>query len=128
VAGIVLGSEAFARSLRHKLRGNAKEQAQLKRLAGAVPWSRVVSALEEEKGECWEKFSSRYGDWGRDAALWLGRRQGRLRLAELGKLAGGMDYGAVSQAINRFTARLETDGSLAKALKRTEKKLTMLNV
>jgi len=27
-------------------------------------------------------FSNRQGDWGRDAAWWLGRRAGRLRLAE----------------------------------------------
>src|SRR5437867_9268561 len=37
-----------------------------------------------------EEFSGRHGDWGRDAALWLGRRQGRLKLAELGQAPGGM--------------------------------------
>jgi len=26
-----------------------------------------VRALEEVKGQSWEEFSQRYGDWGRDA-------------------------------------------------------------
>ena len=41
---------------------------------------------------CWRRS---HGDWGRDAALWLGRRAGRLRLAELGRLAGGMEGNGV---------------------------------
>src|SRR5437867_12217435 len=49
-----------------------------------------------------EEFSGRHGDWGRDAALWLGRRQGRLKLAELGQSVGGMDYATVGKAIIRF--------------------------
>ena len=59
---------------------------------------------------------NRHGDWGRDAALWLGRRAGRLRLAELGKLAGGLDYAVVSKAIARFGRRLACDASLSEQL------------
>ena len=54
----------------------------------------------------------RDGDWGRDAVLWLGRHVGRLSLAELGKLAGGLDYAVVSKAIARFSQRLVSDTAL----------------
>jgi len=48
-----------------------------------------------------------HGDWRRDAASGLGRRAGRLRLAELGQLAGRLDYAVVSKARARFAHRLD---------------------
>ena len=125
VAGLVLGTEAFARRLlRSAARGNPREQSSLKTLNAPIPWSGIVSALEGAKQQDWEQFSSRHGDWGRDAALWLGRRQGRLSLAELGSLAGGMDYAAVGQAVSRFGKRLQHDPKLARELKRLETNLS----
>jgi hypothetical protein len=124
VAGLVLGTEAFARRLRQQARGNPREQSSLKSLSARVPWSRIVSVLEGAKQQDWDQFSRRHGDWGRDAALWLGRRQGRLSLAELGSLAGGMDYAAVGQAVSRFGKPLERDLKLARELKRLETKLS----
>ena len=64
----------------------------------------------------WTSFVNRHGDWGRDAALWLGRRAGRLSLAQLGKSAGGLDYAVASKAITRFGRRLALDGSLSEKL------------
>jgi putative transposase len=121
VAGLVLGSQEFARKLRREVRGNAREQQQLKKLAETVQWPQIVSALERVKGEPWTEFSSRHGDWGRDAALWLGRRHGRLTLAKLGELVGGVDYATVGQAASRFGKRLEKDAQLRKLIGRTEK-------
>jgi hypothetical protein len=57
---------------------------------------------------------------GRDAALWLGRRAGRLNPADLGKLAGGTDYAAAAKALRRLARRLETDASLQQTLKQLE--------
>src|SRR6267154_1141647 len=124
VAGMALGSEAFARRLLQQVKGNAREQPALGKLAGRVDWQRIISTLEEAKGESWVEFSQRHGDWGRDAALWLGRRYGRYRLRELGKLAGGTDYAAVGQAIGRFAKRLAQAGQLQRELKGIEKRLS----
>jgi chromosomal replication initiation ATPase DnaA len=77
-----------------------------------VGWAQIASAVEVAKGENRAEFSVRHGDWGRDAALWLGRRQGRLSLAELGRLVGGMDYSPVGQAVSQFGSRLERDREL----------------
>ena len=67
---------------------------------------------------------NRHGDWGCDAALWLGRRAGRLKLAELGKLAGGMDYAVVSKALARFGRRLALDASLCTPLAVVQEQLS----
>jgi hypothetical protein len=96
IGGLLLGSEAFAQALRRQTRGNAHEQTELRRLGPRVSWEEIVSAVEKVKGQKWEVFCQAYGDWGRDAALWLGRRPGRQTLAQLGKLAGGVDYAADS--------------------------------
>ncbi|HEV2391996.1 MAG TPA: hypothetical protein VG146_06495 [Verrucomicrobiae bacterium] len=88
VAGLVLGTEAFARSLSREVRGNRREQLAVRKLAARADWAQIVSAVQYLKGETWDQFAQRHGDWGRDAALWLGRKRGGLSLAELGKLAG----------------------------------------
>ena len=54
------------------------------------------------KGEKWKAFCDRHGDWGRDLALWYGRRYAGLQLWELGERAGGLDYSATSEAIRYF--------------------------
>ena len=123
VAGLILGSESFARKLRQSVRANPREQPSLKGLTARVTWEQILAALEKFKGETWAQFSQRYGDWGRDAALWLGRRRGRYPLAELGQLAGGMDYAAVGQAVSRFARRLEQDGGLRRQIAKMEKEL-----
>ena len=99
VDGIALGSAAFARRAREAraTRGNKDPTGPGRPRLGRrslVPWS--------GQGGSWEGWVNRHGDWGRDAALWLGRRAGRKRLAELGELAGGLDYAVVSKAMARF--------------------------
>jgi len=126
VAGLVLGTESFAQSLKKGLRIKEREQRQARKLARPVGWPEIISVLEQARGERWAEFSVRYGDWGRDAALWFGRRQGRLPLGRLGELAGGMDYAAVSVAVRRFGQRIASDGKLRHQLDEIERQL--LNV
>ena len=116
VNGMVLGSDAFARQLRRRAQGDPREQQSLRSAASPVSWDRIVAALEAVKAESWDGFANRRGDWGRDAALWLGRRAGRLRLAQLGDLAGGLDYANVSKAVARFGRRLADDPALKEKL------------
>ena len=100
VAGLVLGTEAFARSLKPGLRIKKREQRQARQLAPAVAWPEIVSALEQARGEKWAEFSARHGDWGRDAAL--------------------------SVAVRRFAQRLAGDAKLRRQLGTIERR--MLNV
>lgn len=66
-----------------------------------IAWELIVQAVEAVHGGRWEEFRDRHGGWGRDLALYVGRLRGRLRLSELGELAGGMGYTAVAQAVKR---------------------------
>jgi hypothetical protein len=59
-----------------------------------------------------------------EANLSRAMRAGRLRLAELGKLAGGLDYAVVSKAMARFAQRLGLDASLRKKITALEEQLS----
>jgi len=67
------------------------------------------------KQERWEDFCDRHGDWGRDLALYVARREGGMRLGERGRKLGGMDYGGVAIAVHRLGKKLEEDPSLSSA-------------
>jgi len=95
-------------------------QRVLREVAEAVPWERIVLAVERGKGEKWMQSRDRYGDWGRDAALWLGRRCGRLKLAELGRLAGGIGEQVLSWAVRQFDKNHAQDPTLQRAITRIE--------
>jgi putative transposase len=128
IGGIVLGTEAFAERLRATVRGNQREQPMLRRLGRGVSWEELVRALELVKGEPWGEFRDRHGDWGRDAALWLGRRIGRMTLRELGERAGGLDYNAAGAAVSRFERRLAKDRKLARLVGRLESELSKVEM
>jgi REP element-mobilizing transposase RayT len=122
--GIALGSSAFVQRLRREARGNAREQKALRGARNVPRWAQIVSAIEQTKGETWASFVDRHGDWGRDAALWLARRTGRMQLAELGKAAGGLDYAVVSKSIARFGHRISSDLTLREQLARIQQQLS----
>ena len=123
-----VGQRDLRPAIAKKLRANAREQPALRKLEQRLQWTDIISALEQVKGEKWEAFSPRHGDWGRDAALWLGRRRGRYTLSELGQLAGGVDYAAVGQAISRFGKRIQTVAELRRSVTRIEEQLSKLEM
>jgi len=65
---------------------------------------------------------ARLGDWGRDAALWLGR------LGELGQLAGGLDYAGVGQAVSRCGKRLQKGRELPRQLRKLDQQLSKVEM
>jgi len=50
--------------------------------------------------------------------------QGRLQLAQLGKLLGGMDYAAVCQALGHFGKRLRKDAEIRSLVDQAPKQLS----
>ena len=112
---VLLGGTEWVRQVRAKLAGEDKERPALRALRLRPGWEQVVRAVEEVKGERWEEFRDRRGDWGRDLALWLGRSQAGLKLAALGRLAGGLDYRTVGWAVKRVSQRWPRDPELARA-------------
>ena len=77
--------------------------------------------------DVWASYAP-HADWGRDAALWLGQRVGRLRLGEPGALAGGMDYAAVGQAVPRFNKRLAAQPHLSRTVTALQSQLSHVQI
>jgi REP-associated tyrosine transposase len=116
VERVALGSARFVRSLQRHWRGDEREIPGLKRLKGLPPWTKAIGIVEKLRGEPWDTFRDRYGDWGRDLALYLGQRRCGIKLKALGELVGGIDYGSVSGAIRRLEQRALHDKSIRKLL------------
>jgi REP-associated tyrosine transposase len=127
-AQVILGGEEFVRQVQKGLRGNAREQASLRELRSRPEWEQVIAAVQEIKGESWAEFRDRYGDWGRDMALYLGRKDCGMRLRELGEAVGGIDYGSVAAAVHRFERRLSQEKSLANLLRQARTGLRRLEM
>jgi hypothetical protein len=96
----------------------------VRQLHAPVSWEQIVQAVEVVKGEAWPQFRDRHGDWGRDVALWMGRRRGRLTLRKLAELAGGLDYTTAGAAVSRTGRRLVHDAQLRQQVKRIERQLS----
>ncbi|HZL43723.1 MAG TPA: transposase [Verrucomicrobiae bacterium] len=111
---LILGSRHFIEEVSKQLRGSDREQPQRRALARRPKWEEVVKAVERVRGETWPRFRDRYGDRGRDLALYFGRKAAGLGLRELGMVAGGLDYATVSVAIKRFERRMTQDKNLRK--------------
>ena len=112
-AQVALGAAAFVRQLRAGLSGNTREQPGLRQLQARPTLAEVIGRVEQLKEEKWAEFRDRYGDWGRDLVLYLGRKDCGLKLRELGQAAGGIDYVSVGAAVKRFEQRLTSDRVLA---------------
>ena len=110
---VLLGGEAFVERLRHRLKGDRREQPSLRSLEPGATWEQIVAVVEGFKRGTWEQFRDRHGDWGRDLALWLAWKLGNFTLRQLGVKVGGIDYTSVSTALERFNERCRHDRCLA---------------
>jgi hypothetical protein len=115
---LVLGSREFVEGLQDVLEGDVREQASLGQLQLRPSFEDVIGVVEQLKGESWDSFVHRYGDWGRDVALYLGQKYCGLKLKELGAAAGGIDYATVSAAIKQLELRSGRDRELADLIKK----------
>ena len=120
---LVLGTQQMWEQVRRRVGGPKREQPQARGFGRRLEFAEIVRAVEEFKGEAWGVFRDRHGDWGRDLALYWGRRHGGMRLARLGQEVGGVDYAAVSTAIKRMEKRLQEDKRLNELARRAESKL-----
>lgn len=88
VGGVVLGESGYARRLLAGRPVNAEEQTAARKMRPQVRWEDLVRAAEKARGEKWEKWMERHGDWGRDGVMYVAVRHGGLRLAEVAPRVG----------------------------------------
>lgn len=129
VAGAVLGSERFVAEVKTAWKRRSSEEVRSGEFAKeAVSWDSIVKAVEAVHGGRWEEFRHRYGDWGRDAALYVGRQRGRLKLPELAALIGGVGYTAVAQAIRRVRQQIERDKAWRQRIEAISQQLSKMKM
>jgi len=122
--GVVLGGERFARKVRGKIRIDRETSGQ-KELRKRLTFAEIIRKVERIKGEQWAEFRDRHGDWGRDVALWAGRKYSGLTLNELGQEAGGIDYTAVVLAIRRLVDKSGQSSLLCRAMRRLDRECNL---
>ena len=114
-AALAIGGTSFIEGLRRKVPRKAGPETNARAWRRLLAFEAVVDAVEYVKGERWEDFAGRRGDWGRDLALYVARHRSGRTLAELGKLSG-MSVDGVSKAVQRMHMRLSEDKRLSRIL------------
>ena len=109
---LAIGSATFLEGIKRRAERMGREMAGKRTYRERVGFEDVIRNVEQEKGERWEDFCDRHGDWGRDLILWLARWTTGMTLRQIGKLAGGLDYAAVGMAIRRFEIRCRREKRL----------------
>ena len=117
---VAIGSAAFIAKLRKQVLKQKGENTNERDWRRLLPFPEVMAAVASVRGESWENFVNRHGDWGRDLALHIGRVRCGLTLKELGRYVG-MNIRAVSQAAKRMESRLKAEKGLSKAYRQTLK-------
>gem|GEM_PF-73952 len=125
VGQAALGGTDFIKEFRSSL----KKASNRRELPGKSEWGsqrkleRIIAAVEQVKGEKWEEFRDRYGDWGRDMVILFARKRCGMKLRELGEKIGGMDYAAVSYAGKSMGIKATKTRSIREAREKVEKLL-----
>ena len=108
---VAIGSQAFLAKVKGWVGRVTKEQPDREQVLKRVSPADVVKIVERIRGEAWSEFADRYGDSGRDLALYLARRRSGLTLGELGREFGIAEYKTVAAAIKRFESSLAKDSA-----------------
>jgi putative transposase len=121
---VAVGGRDFLDKARSLVGSTSPEQPERRFVTRHISFATVVAAVENVKGEQWEEFRNRYGDWGLSMVLYLARLRTGLSLKEIGSLAGEMEYKNVSTRVRRFKKRLAEDRHLRESLKRCLERMT----
>jgi putative transposase len=103
---VAIGSAAFVRRVKAGLAEIGRETDGKRVLHRRLAFDDVAAVLERTYGMDWEAVLQHYGDPVKWLALRVARRYTGMTLAELGVVAGGMDYAAVGMALRRLERKL----------------------
>jgi len=117
-ATVLFGSETFVRQMIKLFKGNRHEQAGLRQSERlSLDWQTICAAVSTVWKGNWDQLAKSRGNGALPAAWYLARNFAGMRLAELGDIAGGVAYPAVSMAIRRLEKRLSVDRDLQRRVK-----------
>lgn len=128
VGGVVLGEAAYAQELLGKAKAVPEEQTEARKLGrtGRMLWKELVSMAEAARGVKWEDLLERYGDWTRDAVLYLAVRHGSYGLSEVYREIPGLKYQAAAQGVKRIVERRKSDPECEAFLRRLSRQMSKI--
>jgi len=103
---VAIGGAAFVTRIKRGLAEIGRETEGKRVLRRRITFREVSDALEAVHGMGWKDVLQRYGDPAKWLVLRVARRYTGMTLAELGEVAGGMDYAAVGMALRRLDRKL----------------------
>jgi len=113
-AALVVGGTKFKADVRRRILKSAGGRTDERRWRRMLPFSEVIRVVSEVKGEPWDDFKNRYGDCGRDLAVYVARQRCGLTLREIGEHIGMKDK-TVSFACSSIRKLMEHDNDLIAA-------------
>ena len=122
---VAIGSREFLDQARSWVKSVSAEQPERSFLVNRMPFDRIVSVVEQIKGETFDEFRSRHGDWGLSMVFLLARKRSGLTLSELGVQAGGMGYKTVFSRIKYLETRMRKDAALCEIYARCKNQLAI---
>ena len=106
---LALGTHEFGVKVREWVKRVSPEQPARRQLTSTAPVASIVKRVEQKRGQSWEEFAQRHGDWGRELVLYLARKRSGLTLRQIAEALGEPHYKTVGKAVQRFEASLAHD-------------------
>lgn len=126
VGGVVLGDADHAKQLLADAKVDAEEQTEARTMSrvGRVDWETLVGWAEAEAKVKWEEALARYGDWTRDAVLYVAVRHAGYGLSEVYGRIPGLKYQAGAQGVKRIEQRRLNDPECDRFIRRLVKQMS----
>jgi len=128
VGGLVLGGEELLERVREEARGDLVEQPDVRAIRRKVDLQKIVAMVSNVKGEPWESWRDRKGDWGTAMVMMLARRHAGVPNRALAEWMGATADSAVTHAVKRLEERMKKDRSLARVYRQIENKMSNVKI
>jgi len=122
---VAIGTRAFLNQARSWVKAVSVEQPDRSFVNCRIPFDDVVALVEQVKGEAFEEFRDRHGDWGLSMVFSLARKRSGLTLSQLGKQAGGMGYKTVFSRIKYLETRMKKEPALREVYNQCKERLAI---
>lgn len=114
VGGLVLGGKELLEKVRRSTKADPTQQPGWKQIERRLELPDIVKVVSRLRGERWEDYGQRRGDWGRPMVLMAARRLAGIDNRTLARWIGARDDSTVTQAVKRLEAKIRGDRKLAK--------------
>ena len=128
IGGLVLGGKELVEKVRPLTKADAAEQPGWQEIERRLYLPHIVAAVSGRRGEAWEDFGQRRGDWGRAMVLMAARRWAGIDNRTLAEWMGGKDDSAVTQAVKRLEAKMQGSRRLTKFYRALRREMSNVKI